>query len=986
MGRSAAESSEGEHRPHVDSWLAAIASESDGSLESELRVAKAMVDTGRLTQAIGRLARLVRRCPWDGRARVLLASAYLHDLEIASAREHLDVALEERQPPNVRKAAELVLTQIETTAGPESAEAVSHLLERRSAALFEQSGSADDEVARAAIERLDALRARYPASMRVKAHRAMAMSLRRRTEEALEDVDELMSAAAGDGALLWNLGEMLSICGRTELASDAYRSAHALEQDGSTRTQIRMRMVRAAIASEAKRRSAEASADDRPHPQADGRVHARSPGEEVFGEFTVEQELGRGGMGRVYSVRDRKGGRFAVEIATCSDDLARARLLDEIQTLAQLPPHPHLSPLRFFRSGGSEVGVFSDIAETNLEEAVRSGALDDEATIDLLIQAAWGLAAAHACACIHTDVRPSIVLISEDGTALVSEFGLSQALVDRVRGLFDLAARGSAGSRGTQASRSPEQARGEPLTSFTDVWSFGVMVLSVLRGESTRLSGVAAATVLDELALDIRGSRLPLSDEFRAVLRNCLREVPGERPSMEDVAAALVEEYRRVSGGAYPRARPPVTEPATTRVPDPASAGPGQAAPDRTGWRQPAQWLRELGASEAACRLEREGVADFIATGGAVAGLLAGYEEAAAECRRQIAEGALDRHLSLGGILHDRGILLRRADDTSGAIESFESSERAFAQAPNSIASARGSGRAAAARALLLGNTGGIDASRRAYDSAIPLLRRALSAQPDDEPVRFELAGALGSRASIHRADGEAVQAIGMVDEMLAVLPLEDAAPDVRLNGVVALSIPLTLRLAAGDAVRALAVADKIVELVERSVLKDKLVGPEPVSRLLMAYDARIHVLRVLGRSGDVFETLARKVEAMALLATESGQPQALAREMEEIGNRLVEVGGSVRAMQGATRLARAVVDGLRRGPQPSSQDAAGRLERQLGALGVDMGAVTGGRTKDVTRHDRSKNGLVAWLTSCLSRWRRGSGEAVRSSPPPRET
>ncbi len=161
-----------------------------------------------------------------------------------------------------------------------------------------------------------------------------------------------------------------------------------------------------------------------------------SPGEVLLGEFEIERRLGAGGMGTVFLVKSRSTGqRFALKAvlpAKLHDEDSRRAILDELQTWIDLPDHPHLAACRFFRTIGNEVAIFAEYVEGgSLHDWIQSRKLtQEEQILDVAIQFAWGLHAAHEMGLIHQDAKPGNVLMMPDGTAKVADFGLAR----RVRG------------------------------------------------------------------------------------------------------------------------------------------------------------------------------------------------------------------------------------------------------------------------------------------------------------------------------------------------------------------------------------------------------------------------------------------------------------------------------------------------------------------------------------------------------------------------
>src|SRR4051812_28725754 len=154
------------------------------------------------------------------------------------------------------------------------------------------------------------------------------------------------------------------------------------------------------------------------------------PGHAFLDEFVVEGVLGRGGMGEVYRVRRQSTGEvLAVKRACLRGEDVRRSFLAELETWIDLPDHPHLVACRFFRTVGDEVVLFTDVATGgSLADWIAQGRLTAlDGRLDVAIQVAWGLHAVHELGVVHQDVKPANVLMSEDGTARVADFGLARA-------------------------------------------------------------------------------------------------------------------------------------------------------------------------------------------------------------------------------------------------------------------------------------------------------------------------------------------------------------------------------------------------------------------------------------------------------------------------------------------------------------------------------------------------------------------------------
>ncbi len=187
--------------------------------------------------------------------------------------------------------------------------------------------------------------------------------------------------------------------------------------------------------------------------------------------------------------------------------------------------------------------------------------------LDVAVQAAWGLHYAHEQGLVHRDVKPANVLLTADGTAKVTDFGLARGRKHEARGpRLDPAARGGhtmtveGGGGGTPAYLSPEQAAGDPLTRRSDLWSFALSVLEIFAGGRTWEHGLAAPEVLAEYR---RGGLAPegfppMPEPVAELLARCFREQPDDRPRERGRGRGRPQgaRGRQTTGQPYPRREP----------------------------------------------------------------------------------------------------------------------------------------------------------------------------------------------------------------------------------------------------------------------------------------------------------------------------------------------------------------------------------------------------------------------------------------------
>ncbi|MEV7541611.1 serine/threonine-protein kinase [Streptomyces sp. NPDC089915] len=295
-------------------------------------------------------------------------------------------------------------------------------------------------------------------------------------------------------------------------------------------------------------------------------------------EFMVERPLGSGGFAGVVLVRSRRTGeRYAVKRLHSADPAHQGRLLNEVRRWVDLPAHPHIAPCRFARSIGDEVAVFSEYAPGgSLADRLRSGALHEggeraalRRVLTAAVQSAWGLAAAHGHGLLHLDVKPANLLLDDDGTVRLTDFGLAAdpgwgdeprlELEAVVRYIADVPGAGeeererlravlrrqlhpprprsqtslqvSGAAAGTPAYASPEQAEGRRVGIPADVWSWAVTVLELFVGERTWPAGTVAGLVLRAArSQPLTPASLRIPPPMADLLERCFRVEPAQRP------------------------------------------------------------------------------------------------------------------------------------------------------------------------------------------------------------------------------------------------------------------------------------------------------------------------------------------------------------------------------------------------------------------------------------------------------------------------
>ena len=251
----------------------------------------------------------------------------------------------------------------------------------------------------------------------------------------------------------------------------------------------------------------------------------------LAGEYSLQRELGRGGMGVVYLARDVQLDRdVAIKVlptALARDVSAREQFLREARMAARLS-HPNIVPIHRVGEAGEFVFfVMSYVEGETLGERLRKhGPLPPADAARVLREVAWALAYAHGRGIVHRDVKPdNILLEAGTGRALVTDFGIAHA--------GDTTVVTSPGKiAGTAHFMSPEQAAGERLDGRSDIYSLGVVGYLAVSGrlpfESTNLPALLVRQATEEP--DSVGRVAPgVPSALAAAIDRCLARDPSER-------------------------------------------------------------------------------------------------------------------------------------------------------------------------------------------------------------------------------------------------------------------------------------------------------------------------------------------------------------------------------------------------------------------------------------------------------------------------
>src|SRR5882757_3564925 len=262
----------------------------------------------------------------------------------------------------------------------------------------------------------------------------------------------------------------------------------------------------------------------------------------VIGHYRIESLIGVGGMGEVYLARDERLGRKAalklLPDSLTTDETQLSRFKNEARSASALN-HPNILTVYEIGTEGNRQFIATEFIEgITLRASLASGRMNPHAALEIAVQVASALAAAHEAGVVHCDIKPENVMLRPDGYVKVLDFGIAKLIEQKVAS-DDRTGETTAVLQtrqgfvlGTAHYMSPEQARGQKVGARSDIWSVGVVIYEMIagippfRGETP---SDCIASILTTEPPPLSGVLPDVSLKLESILQKALRKNSDER-------------------------------------------------------------------------------------------------------------------------------------------------------------------------------------------------------------------------------------------------------------------------------------------------------------------------------------------------------------------------------------------------------------------------------------------------------------------------
>jgi TolB-like protein/Tfp pilus assembly protein PilF len=274
---------------------------------------------------------------------------------------------------------------------------------------------------------------------------------------------------------------------------------------------------------------------------------------QTIGHYKISKRIGAGGMGEVYLASDITAGRKAalkiLPIRFTGDAERLKRFQQEARAVVGLN-HPNILTVYEIGADSSTHYIASELIEgETLRQRLSRGRMELSEAVEISIQVAGALAAAHEAGIIHRDVKPENIMLRPDGYVKVLDFGIAKLAEQDVPVTIPkeealLLVETNLGSiLGTVRYMSPEQARGGSVDKRTDIWSLGAVLYELATGRAPFAGGApkeVMATILTTEPPPLSRYVAQVPGELQQIVSKALRKAPGERyPTANEMLDAL---------------------------------------------------------------------------------------------------------------------------------------------------------------------------------------------------------------------------------------------------------------------------------------------------------------------------------------------------------------------------------------------------------------------------------------------------------------
>ncbi|MCX5752805.1 MAG: protein kinase [Candidatus Krumholzibacteria bacterium] len=267
--------------------------------------------------------------------------------------------------------------------------------------------------------------------------------------------------------------------------------------------------------------------------------------DKFISHYRIVGKLGAGGMGVVYRAEDTKLGRTVAlkfiapqEIESAEE---KARFLHEAQAAASLG-HPNICVVHEIDEADGRLFMAMEYVDgESLKDRIARGPLKIDETLELAIQIAQGLDAAHRKSVIHRDVKPANIMIESGGLVKIMDFGLA-----KMSGRSRLTKMGT--TLGTTAYMSPEQARGEEADRRSDIWALGAAIYEMVAGRTPFKGDYEQAvlySILNEAPEPLTAVRAGVPMELDRIVAKALAKNPSARYQHADELVADLRALKK---------------------------------------------------------------------------------------------------------------------------------------------------------------------------------------------------------------------------------------------------------------------------------------------------------------------------------------------------------------------------------------------------------------------------------------------------------